>query len=75
MVDRKGTKILYFKLQKVLYGLMRPEDYGFVINTYDPCVANMTTKTGKQLTVVWHVNNLMASCEDNFERENCMGPS
>jgi hypothetical protein len=23
MVDRKGTKILYVKLQKVLYGLMR----------------------------------------------------
>jgi hypothetical protein len=79
MVDRKGTKILYVKLQKALYGLMRAsllfyrklrkelKDYGFVINPYDPCVANMTTKTGKQLPVVWHVDNLMALCGDPFE--------
>jgi len=78
-VDRKGMPILYVKLQKVLYGLMRAsllfyrklrkefEQYGLVINPYDPCVANMETKSGKQLTVVWHVDDLMASCEDDFE--------
>ena len=78
-VDRKGTRILYVKLQKALYGLMRAsllfyhklrkelEQYGFVINPYDPCVANMETKSGKQLTVVWHVDGLMGSCEDDFE--------
>jgi hypothetical protein len=78
-VDRKGTPILYVKLQKALYGLMRAsllfyrklreefEQYGLVINPYDPCVANMETKSGKQLTVVWHVDDLMASCEDDFE--------
>ena len=38
-----------------------------MVNPYDPCVANMTTKEGKQLTVVWHVDNLMALCEDDFE--------
>jgi len=77
--DRKGTMILYVKLQKVLYGLMRAsllfyrklrkefEQYGLVINPYDPCVAIVETKSGKQLTVVWHVDDLMASCEDNFE--------
>ena len=77
--DRKGTPILYVKLQKKLYGLMRAsllfyrklrkefERYGLVINPYDPCVANMETKSGKQLTVVWHVDDLMASCEDDFE--------
>jgi hypothetical protein len=27
----------------------------------------MTTKGGKQLTVVWHVDDLMVSCEDDFE--------
>ena len=27
----------------------------------------METKSGKQLTVVWHVDNLMSSCEDDFE--------
>ncbi len=77
--DRKGTPILYVKLQKALYGLMRAsllfyrklrkefEQYGMVINPYDPCVANMETKSGKQLTVVWHLDDLQASCEDDFE--------
>ena len=67
------------KLQKALYGLMKAsllfyrklrrefEQYGLVINPYDPCVANMETKSGKQLTLVWHVDNLMASCKDDFE--------
>ena len=27
----------------------------------------MTTKTSKQLIVVWHVDDPMASCEDDFE--------
>jgi hypothetical protein len=78
-VDKKGTKLLYVKLQKVLYGLMRAsllfhrklrkefEAYGLQVNPYDPCVANMETKSEKQLTMIWHVDNLMASCEDNFE--------
>ena len=78
-VDRKGTKMLYVKLQKALYGLLRAsllfyrklrkelEAYGFEINPYDPCVANKMTDTGKQLTVVWHVDDLMALCEDNFK--------
>ena len=78
-VDRKGTKMLYVKLQKALYGLMwasllfyrklrkELEVYGFEINPYNPCVANKMTDTGKQLTVVWHVDDLMALCEDNFK--------
>ena len=78
-VDKKGTKILYVKLQKALYGLMRAsllfcrklrkelEAWGFTINPYDPCVANKTTDGGKQLTAVWHVDDLMASCKDDFE--------
>ncbi len=78
-VDRKGTPILYVKLQKALYWLMRAsllfyrklrkefEQYGLVINPYDPCVANMETKSGRQLTMVWHVDDLMASFEDDFE--------
>ena len=27
----------------------------------------METKSGKQLTVIWHVDDLMASCADDFE--------
>jgi hypothetical protein len=38
-----------------------------VVNPYDPCMANMTKKEGKQLTIVWHVDDLMALWEDNFE--------
>jgi hypothetical protein len=67
------------KLQKALYGLMRAsllfyrklrkelEDYGFEINPYNPCVANKMTDGGKQLTVIWHVDNLMGLCETDFE--------
>jgi hypothetical protein len=56
MVDRKSTPILYVKLQKALYGLMRAsllfyrklskelEAYGFTINPYNPCVANVITR-------------------------------
>jgi len=63
-VDKKGTPILYVKLQKALYGLMRAsllfyrklrkelEDYGFEINPYDPCIVNKMTTSGKQMTLV-----------------------
>ncbi len=78
-MDKKGTKILYVKLQKVLYGLMRAsllfyrklreelEAYSFIVNPYDPCIANLTSMDGKQLTMIWHMNDLMASCKDDFE--------
>jgi hypothetical protein len=78
-VDRKGTRILYIKLQKALYGLMRAsllfyrilrkefKEYGLRVNPYNPCVANITVKSGKQLTVVWHVDGLMASCKEDFK--------
>jgi hypothetical protein len=37
------------------------------VNPYDPCVANLTTHSGKQLTVIWHADDLMVSCEEDFE--------
>ena len=51
-MDRKGTLILYVRLKKALYGILRSsllfyrelcwelEAYDFKINTYDPCVGN-----------------------------------
>ncbi len=78
-VNKKGTPILYVKLQKVLYGLMRAsllfyrklwkelEQYGFMVYPYKPCVANMTMARGNQLTVIWHVDDFMSSCEEDFE--------
>jgi hypothetical protein len=71
-VDRKGKAILYMKMQKAIYGLLRSallfyrklvadlESSGFVINPYDPCVANKVIN-GKQMTVFWHVDDLKVS--------------
>ena len=69
MVDKNNTPILYVKIQKALYGLLQSallfyqklvrdlEDNGFVLNLYDPCIANKMIN-GKQMTVCWHVDNL-----------------
>jgi len=58
-VDKKGTPVLYVKLQKALYGLMQAsllfyrklrkelEDFGFMVNPYNPCVANKDVGDGK----------------------------
>ena len=106
-MDKKVTPILYVRLKKAIYVLLRSslllyrklcgelEAYGFKINPYDPCVGNkmVTTvtvvqvinkkgriiqnkngskkmckvKKEKQITVIWHVDDLMMSCEDDFE--------
>ena len=78
-VDKKRTPILYIKLQKALNGLMSAsllfyrklrkelEEYGFEVNPYDPCVANKMTDSGKHMTFVWHVYDLMGLFEDDFE--------
>ncbi len=77
--DKKGTPVLYVKLQKALLGLMRAsllfckklqmelEEFRFVVNPCNPCIFNMETAKGKQLTVIWHIDSLMVSCKDNFK--------
>ena len=57
--DARGKKLLYICLQETLHGLMRAaflfyckfcgkvKAYGFVVNDYNPCVANYATSTGK----------------------------
>ncbi len=67
------------KLQKALYRLMRAsllfyrklhkelEEYGFIVNPYDLCVSNKIVEGGEQLTIIWHVDNLMVSCKVDFE--------
>ena len=71
-VDRKGTAILYVKMQKALYGLLRSallfynklvadlEGDGFVLNPYDSCVANKVVN-GEQMKVCWHIDDLKVS--------------
>jgi hypothetical protein len=65
-------------MQKALHGLLRSallfyqklvgdlEYNGFILNPYDPCVANKVIN-GKQMTVCWHINNLNMSHEDPKE--------
>ena len=77
-VDKRNTPILYVKIQKALYGLLRSallfyqklvgdlEKNGFVLNPYDPCVANKTIN-GNQMTVCWHVDDLKVSHVDPGE--------
>ena len=57
----RASLLFYRKLRKEL------EAYGFEINPYDPCVASKMTDARKQLTVVWHVDDLMATCTDDFK--------
>ncbi len=68
-VDRRGMPILYVKIWKALYELLRSpllfhcklvnnlEGAGFVLNPYDPCVANKMVNRS-QMTVCWHVDDL-----------------
>jgi hypothetical protein len=61
-VFKKGCSILYLRLQKALYGMMKSallfyrklvaelRDMGFEINPYNPCVANKMVN-GTQMTV------------------------
>jgi hypothetical protein len=72
IINSKGETVLYVRLLNALYGIMKAallyyqrfitdlKSIGFEINPYDPCVANKIVK-GKQLTVVWHVDNLKVS--------------
>ena len=70
--DKKGHSVLYAQIKNALYGIMRAallyyqrfvrdiSSIGFVINPYDPCVANLDV-LGSKLTIVWHVDDLKAS--------------
>lgn len=67
-----GKKMMYVKLKKALYSTLQAAllfwkslmnfliDWGFVVNPYDWCVANKMVN-GKQLTIVWHVDDLKIS--------------
>jgi hypothetical protein len=52
LVNKKGKKVPYLRLQKALYGMMKSallfyqklvlelKSIGFIVNPYDPCIAN-----------------------------------
>ena len=64
--------MLYVRALHGIYGIMKAallfyQNFvgdlmmiGFELNPYDPCVTNKTIN-GKQLTLVWHVNDIKAS--------------
>jgi hypothetical protein len=77
---RKNQALLYVKLSKAIYGLLKSallfynkivadlQNYKapFVINRYDPCVANAIIN-GKQMTITWHVDDLKVLHVDPFQ--------
>ena len=64
----KGRKTLFLQLKKALYRCVKSallwyrlfrdtlQDLGFVLNPYDPCVANAQIK-GSQCTIAWYVDD------------------
>jgi hypothetical protein len=68
-------KVMYLQLLKALYGCVKSallwyelftgtlQKMRFVLNEYDPCVANMTIND-KQCTIAWYVDNTKISHED-----------
>ena len=83
ITSSKGEPMLYVRLSKALYGLLQSallfyrklrselEDFGFVVNPYDPCVANKVIN-GSQMTVTWHVDDLKISHKDSNEVTKCI---
>ncbi len=73
--NAKGKSVLYVKLEKAVYGMMKSAllfyrklvadltSLGYTINPYDPCVANKTVN-GSQITVCWHVDDLFIGHKD-----------
>ena len=75
VVTENGVKVLYVCLIKAIYGCVnsallwyemfstRLKDMGFVLNPYDPCIANCMIDE-KQCTVAWYVDDNKISHED-----------
>lgn len=75
VVYEKGIAVIYATLNQYMYGTMEAAkkfwkklskallDDGFVFNPYDDCVMNKIVN-GKQLTVCWHVDDLLCSHVD-----------
>ena len=75
VTNEKGRKMLFLQLKKALYGCVKSallwyrlfcdmlQDLGFVLNPYDPCVANAQIK-GSQCTIVWYIDDNKISHKD-----------
>eukprot|EP00957_Ditylum_brightwellii_P032353 2450847-Ditylum_brightwellii.AAC.1 len=77
-IEKDNKPILYVKLQKALYRCLKSallfynklvrnsKLLGFMVNPYNPCVANKKIK-GKQMTICWQINDLKISHENSRE--------
>ena len=84
VVIEHGKKVIYFKLKKALYGTLRAallfwqnlsnnlRNWSFEPNPYDPCVMNKEIN-GHQMTIIWHVDDLMVSHKDQDAIDNLIG--
>jgi hypothetical protein len=77
--NKNNQALLYVKLSKAIYGLLKStllfyktivadlQNYEapFVINPYDPCVANAIINN-KQMTITWHFDDLKVSHVDGI---------
>ena len=81
VIIEKGEWVMYMELLKALYGTLRAarlfwqklskqliDEWGFIPNKYDDCVVTKMVN-GKQMTVVWHVDDLKVSHGDTTEVE------
>ncbi len=78
-VDKRRSSVLSVNLHKALYRLIRGsllfyrklsqelEAFGFLVNPYNPCIANKEVGGGKQIAVIWHVDDLMPLCARGFK--------
>ncbi len=80
---KNNKALLYVKLSKAIYGLLKSalffykkfvEDLKnyespFIINPYDPCVANATIAV-LQITVTWHINDLKYHTSTPIKSQN-----
>ena len=79
-----GKKVLYVRLKKALYGLLKSAllfyrklwgdlaHRGFELNPYDPCVANKMIN-GHQMTICWHVDDLFMSHKETKVIQDFVG--
>ncbi len=70
-----GKAVLYVRMTKALYRMLKSvlwfykklwadlEADGFIVNNYDPCVANKIVND-TQMAVEWHVDDLNVSHKD-----------
>ena len=75
VTEENGVKVLYVRLIKAIYGCVQSallwyqlfyshlKDMGFVLNPYDPCVANKMINE-KQCTITWYVDDTKISHVD-----------